>query len=493
VSPAPLTIEAQARALGAGDATPSDLVEAALVRIAAVEPRLHCFNQLFADDARERARALERAAGGGGSGGGEASSRGALWGIPYLAKDVLATRVGRTTCGSRLLEQYRSPFDATAIARLEAAGAILLGKTNMDEFAMGSSTENSAFGPTRNPWDPERVPGGSSGGSAAAVAAGYVAFALGTDTGGSIRQPAGLCGVVGLKPTYGRVSRYGLVAFASSLDQIGPLTRTVRDAALVLEVIAGHDRLDSTSLDVPAPSAAASAAPELAGLRVGVPRAFVEHGLDAAVAKDFAAVLAACRDAGAQIVDVELARAEACIAVYYVIATAEASANLARFDGIRYTRRAAGGGASVGEVFERSRTEGFGDEVKRRILLGTYVLSSGYYDAYYLRAQKVRTLIRRDFDQAFARCDVIAMPTAPGPAFRLGDRTADPLQMYLSDVFTVPANLAGLPAISIPSGLAGGLPLGVQLYAPPLAEAALLDAAAGLEARLGFAPLEVGA
>jgi aspartyl-tRNA(Asn)/glutamyl-tRNA(Gln) amidotransferase subunit A len=471
------SIVEQGRALRAGEVSPVDLVEASLARIAAMDDGLHCMTQVFASEARAAARGLLDAPPGG-----------PLWGIPYVAKDVLATRIGHTRCGSRLLADYRSPFDATAIERLQAAGAILIGKTNMDEFAMGSSTENSAFGPTRNPWNPDCVPGGSSGGSAAAVAADYVAFALGTDTGGSIRQPAAFCGVVGMKPTYGRVSRYGLVAFASSLDQIGPFTRTVRDAALVLEALTGHDPRDSTSLREPAVACGATLDAWPAGLRIGVPRAFVERGLDAAAAAGFAAALEQARALGATVTDIELPRAGACIAVYYVVATAEASSNLARFDGVRYTRRAAGSG-DVAAMYERSRTEGFGDEVKRRILLGTYVLSSGYYDAYYLRAQKVRTLIRRDFDQAFASCDVIAMPTAPGPAFEFGARTEDPLQMYLSDIFTVPANLAGLPAISLPSGLAQGLPLGLQLYAPAGAEAKLLQVAHGLEARLNFRAL----
>ena len=474
MNPVTLSIAEQGRLLRAGDISPLDLVEASLARIAALNPQLHSVTQVFAGEARARARQLAAQPPGG-----------PLWGIPWLAKDVLATRLGRTTCGSKLLEDFRSPYDATVVERLEQAGAVLIGKTNMDEFAMGSSTENSAFGPTRNPWNPDCVPGGSSGGATAAVAADLAAFALGTDTGGSIRQPAAFCGIVGLKPTYGRVSRSGLVAFASSLDQIGPCTKTVADAALVLAAIAGEDGRDSTCLRQPVPSFDTALAAGLRGLRVGVPRDFVARGLDPAAAEDFAAVLEALRAAGATLVDITLQRAPACIAVYYIVATAEASANLSRFDGIRYTRRAAGA-RDVAAVYEQSRTQGFGDEVKRRILLGTYVLSSGYYDAYYLRAQKIRTLIRRDFEQAFAVCDVITMPTAPGPAFKFGERTADPLQMYLSDVFTVPANLAGLPAISIPTRVAAGLPLGVQFYAPPLGEPVLLRAARGLEKVLEF-------
>ena len=481
MDPALWTVSEQVAALRAGTLTPAALVDASLARIERLDGGIGCMTQVFADAARRRARTL-----------GEEGPHGPLWGIPYVAKEILATRSGRTTCGSRLLENYASPYDATVIERLDAAGAILLGKTNMDEFAMGSSTENSAFGPTRNPWDPARVPGGSSGGSAAAVAADFASFALGSDTGGSIRQPAAFCGVVGLKPTYGRVSRYGLVAFASSLDQVGPLTKSVADAALVLGVISGHDARDSTSLPLPAATpdaplpgvgrdprspthpdpSASSAAAVLTGLRVGIPRDAVATGVDAAVRADFDNVLQRLRAAGVTLVDVELPHAPYAVAAYYVVATADASSNLARFDGVRYTRRAAAA-TDVAEVFAASRHIGFGDEVKRRILLGTFVLSSGYYDAYYLRAQKVRTLLRRDFDAAFARCDVIAMPTSPTPPFALGERVEDPLQMYLSDVFTVPANLAGLP-------------LGVQLMAPALEETRLLRAAAGLEAVVGF-------
>jgi aspartyl-tRNA(Asn)/glutamyl-tRNA(Gln) amidotransferase subunit A len=475
------TLAEQARLLRAGDATPLALVDAALERIAALDGGLHCTTQIFADEARARAQQLA-----------QERPTGPLWGIPWISKDVLATRLGRTTCGSRILEHYRSPFDATAVERLHAAGAILIGKSNMDEFAMGSSTENSAFGPTRNPWNPACVPGGSSGGSAAAVAADFATFALGTDTGGSIRQPAGFCGVVGLKPTYGRVSRYGLVAFASSLDQIGPLTKTVEDAALVLEVIGGADRRDSTCLTSPMPPLATGLAGLRRGLRCGVPRRFVASGLDPAVERDFARVTELLRDAGATLVDVELPHAQHAIAVYYIVATAEASANLARYDGVRYSHRARDP-ENLAALFAQSRTEGFGDEVKRRILLGTYVLSSGYYDAYYLRAQKVRTLLRRDFAAAFEHCDVLVMPTAPSPAFRFGEKTADPLQMYLSDIFTVPANLAGLPAISLPTAAPGGLPLGVQVYAPPLGEATLLQAAYGLESLLAFERLRFAA
>jgi len=474
--PALSSLAEQAATLRRRELTPLALVDAYLDRIARLDGDLGCMTQVFAEEARQRARTLQAAEPGG-----------PLWGIPYVVKEIIATRAGRTTCGSRLLENFCSPYDATVIERLDAAGAILLGKTNMDEFAMGSSTENSAFGPTRNPWDPSRVPGGSSGGSAAAVASDFASFALGSDTGGSIRQPAAFCGVVGMKPTYGRVSRYGLVAFASSLDQVGPLAKTVHDAAWVLHAISGHDACDSTSLPAPAAEALSPGA-EALPLKVGVPRAFVGEGMEASVRDNFEQLLARWRDAGATIVDIDLPHAPFAIAVYYIVATAEASANLARFDGVRYTRRSAGA-RDVATLLESSRHDGFGDEVKRRILLGTFVLSSGYYDAYYARAQKVRTLIRRDCDAAFARCDVILMPTSPTPPFRFGEKQDDPLQMYLSDIFTVAANLAGLPAITLPSGMADGLPLGVQLMAPALAETRLLRAAAWLESLVGFARL----
>jgi aspartyl-tRNA(Asn)/glutamyl-tRNA(Gln) amidotransferase subunit A len=476
MDPALLSVSEMSRQLQSGNLQPSTLVDACLSRIEALDAELHCMTQVFAADARQRARALEAE-----------GPRGPLWGIPWVTKEILATRTGFTTCGSRLLEGFRSPYDATVVERLEAAGAVLLGKSNMDEFAMGSSTENSAFGASRNPWKREHVPGGSSGGSAAAIAADYAGFALGTDTGGSIRQPAGFCGVVGLKPTYGRVSRYGLVAFASSLDQIGPITKTTEDAARVLQVLAGHDPRDSTSLPAPVPDwgqdLIATRAPSTT-LRVGVPHGFVQSGVDATVREDFESVLTTLQTAGAKVVDVEIPHAEYAIAMYYVVATAEASSNLARYDGVRYTHRE--GADDLASLFERTRTAGFGREVKRRILLGTFVLSSGYYDAYYLRAQKARTLLRRDFAAAFAHCDVIAIPTSPTPPFQLGERTSDPLQMYLSDVFTVPANLVGLPAVSIPTRVTDGLPLGVQLCAPALEEGVLLRAAAWLEGLLGF-------
>jgi aspartyl-tRNA(Asn)/glutamyl-tRNA(Gln) amidotransferase subunit A len=400
--------------------------------------------------------------------------------VPVVLKDVLDVEGLPTTCGSRILEGYRPPFTATAVRRLEVAGALVVGKANMDEFAMGSSTENSAFKPTRNPWDTSRVPGGSSGGAAAAVAASMVPVAIGSDTGGSIRQPAAFCGVTGLKPTYGRVSRYGLVAFASSLDQVGPLARTVEDVALVLGALAGHDPLDSTSVAQDLPDLQASLRADPGGLRIGVPSRFLEEGVEGETLARFREGLSDLEGCGARIVDVDLPHLEHAIATYYLVAPAEASSNLARYDGVRYGRRAEAV-TDLPSLYGRTRDEGFGAEVKRRIILGTFALSSGYYDAYYLRAQKVRTLIRRDFEQAFGRCDAVALPTTPTPAFGLGEKTEDPLEMYLADIFTVPANLAGLPGLSIPCGLAGGMPVGLQLLARHFDEATLMTLGAAYQ------------
>jgi aspartyl-tRNA(Asn)/glutamyl-tRNA(Gln) amidotransferase subunit A len=400
-----------------------------------------------------------------------------------------------TTASSKILSGYVPPYDATVVSRLENAGAIVIGKTNLDEFAMGSSTENSALGPTRNPWDVTRTPGGSSGGSAAAVAARMVPLALGSDTGGSIRQPAGLCGIVGLKPSYGRVSRYGLLAFASSLDQIGPLTLTAEDAAVVLEVIGGTDPRDATSSPEPMPNYVAALDGSARGVRIGVPRAFLGEGVDAGILQAFSAALRVLESRGATLVDIELPHAAYGIPIYYLIATAEASSNLARYDGVRYAYRAKlGKEDGLRDMYERTRAEGFGPEVKRRIMLGTYVLSAGYYDAYYLKAQQVRTLLRQDYDHAFARVDLVATPTTPTPAFPLGEKTSDPLQMYLNDIFTVSANLTGLPAISIPCGFAetsraesgagnrepgagSRLPIGLQLTGRMFDEVTVLRAA----------------
>jgi len=418
----------------------------------------------------DRAGALERAAAVENSGG-------LLAGVPVAVKDNICVRGLQASCGSRILGDYHPPYNATVIERLTAAGAVIIGKTNCDEFAMGSSNENSAFGPVRNPWDTTRVPGGSSGGSAAAVAAGVVPVALGSDTGGSVRQPASLCGVVGLKPTYGRNSRYGLVAFASSLDQVGIFARKVEDVARVLGVIAGRDPRDATTADVPVPDYAALLTGDLKGARLGFPRALFGEGLDREVGDAVKAVVDVYRDLGAQIVDVELPHAKYAIAVYYIIATAEASSNLARFDGVRYGFRAEDA-PELRQMYRRTREEGFGAEVKRRIMLGTYVLSAGYYDAYYRKAQQVRTLIKNDFLSAFERCDAIITPTSPTAAFALGEKVDDPLAMYLNDIYTVTANLAGLPGISVPCGLSSErLPIGFQLLGPYWSEPTLFNLA----------------
>jgi aspartyl-tRNA(Asn)/glutamyl-tRNA(Gln) amidotransferase subunit A len=455
-------------AVAGGRVRAVELCRAWLDRIERYDGGLSAFNSV----ARERA--LARAADLDADPGRLRSLP--LAGVPVAVKDNICTRVLRTTASSRILESFTPPYDATVVERLETAGAILVGKTNCDEFAMGSSTENSAFGPVRNPWAADRTPGGSSGGSAAAVAARLVPAALGSDTGGSVRQPAAMCGVVGLKPTYGRVSRYGLIAFGSSLDQIGPLCRTVADTALVTKVLAGHDPLDSTSSPEPVPDYVAALEAPVAGLRVGVPVGLLEHGVDGDVRSSFESALEVLGRAGIGIVPIELPHARYAIPVYYLVATAEASSNLARYDGVRYGMRAAlGPEHGLDAMYDRTRDAGFGNEVKRRIVLGTYVLSAGYYDAYYLKAQQVRTLIRRDFERALERADAIALPTSPTAAFRLGERVSDPLQMYLADVFTVGANLAGVPALSLPCGFgADSLPIGLQLVGRPFEESTIL-------------------
>jgi aspartyl-tRNA(Asn)/glutamyl-tRNA(Gln) amidotransferase subunit A len=398
-----------------------------------------------------------------------------LKGLPIAIKDVLCTKGIQTTCGSRMLLGYKPQYDATAVNRLNDAGAVTIGKTNMDEFAMGSSNENSAYGPVRNPWDTTRVPGGSSGGSAVAVASGVVRVSLGSDTGGSVRQPAALCGIVGLKPTYGRISRYGLVAFASSLDNIGIFGQTSKDVAEVLEVIAGRDPMDSTSADVPVPKYTETLENDISGRRIGVPRAWFGEGLDDDVRNAVENAIESYRKFGAEIVDVELPHAKYGIAVYYIIATAEASSNLARYDGVRYGFRAEGA-HELREMYFKTREEGFGAEVKRRIMLGTYVLSSGYYDAYYAKAQRVRTLLKQDYARAFEKCDAILTPTAPSVAFKIGEKSDDPLAMYLNDIYTVSANMAGVPGISVPCGLSSeGLPIGMQLIGNFWSEAKLLN------------------
>jgi aspartyl-tRNA(Asn)/glutamyl-tRNA(Gln) amidotransferase subunit A len=454
-----------ARRVAARETSAEAVTREHLDRIAERDAGLEAFLTITADRALAQAKRVDAAIAGG-------AAPGPLAGVPVAVKDLLDIEGVVTTCGSRILEGYRPPFTATAVARLEAAGAIVVGKTNMDEFAMGSSTENSAYKVTHNPWDRARVPGGSSGGSAVAVSTGMAALALGTDTGGSIRQPAALCGIVGLKPTYGRVSRYGVVAFASSLDQVGPLGRTVEDVALAARAICGIDTADATSAPVEVPDFRAALAAGAAGLRVGVPWSFLEKGVDAGVMAAFRRALSDLEAAGARTVEVTLPHAPHAVATYYIVATAEASSNLARFDGVRYGLRVPA--ADLQGMYGETRDRGFGAEVKRRIILGTFVLSAGYYDAYYLRAQQVRTLIRRDFEGAFRQCEVVAMPTTPTPAFRIGEKTADPLQMYLEDIFTVPANLAGIPGLSLPGGLVDGLPVGIQLLGRPFDEATLL-------------------
>jgi aspartyl-tRNA(Asn)/glutamyl-tRNA(Gln) amidotransferase subunit A len=415
----------------------------------------------------------------------ESTADGPLKGVPIAVKDLFCTKGIPSQAGSRILEDYRPPYDATVVAKLREAGAPVISKTNQDEFAMGSSTENSAYGPTRNPWDRTRVPGGSSGGSAAAVAAGLVPWAIGTDTGGSIRQPAALCGIVGFKPTYGAISRYGMIAFASSLDQCGPFTRDVTDAALLLRAMHGKDPCDQTSLGLPGEVQLPSRT-DLQGVRIGVPDELTGEGIEPGVLAAFDGMLDRARDLGATVEPCQLPHAPHALAAYYLIAPAECSSNLARYDGVRYGMRVEGDDRTLLGMYESTRAAGFGEEVKRRILIGTYALSSGYYDAYYGKAQKVRTLISGDFNSVFDRFDFVATPTAPGVAFELGAKTDDPLAMYLNDYCTVPMSLAGIPGISIPSGLADGLPCGFQLAGPAFSENALLDAAYALEQSLGF-------
>ncbi|MCX5679869.1 MAG: Asp-tRNA(Asn)/Glu-tRNA(Gln) amidotransferase subunit GatA [Candidatus Omnitrophica bacterium] len=404
-------------------------------------------------------------------------NKGKLGGIPVLIKDNICVKGEETTCASRILAGFRPPYDATVVRKLKEAGAAFIGKANMDEFAFGSSCETSCYGPTRNPWNLDRIPGGSSGGSAAAVAADETILAIGSDTGGSIRQPAALCGVVGLKPTYGRVSRYGLIAFASSLDQIGPITKDVEDAALLLGVIAGYDEMDSTSVDMPVPDYKKSLVKDIKNLRVGVPKEYFVKGMDPEVESSVRAAVSVLKGLGAKLVDISLPHTEYAVATYYIVGPAEASSNLARFDGVQYGLRTKDAKGII-NMYTRTRSEGFGSEAKRRILLGTYCLSTGYYDAYYLKAQKVRTKIREDFEKAFGSCDIIVTPTAPTPAFKIGEKANDPLSMYLSDIFTIPANLAGIPAISIPCGLSkDGLPIGLQMMAKPFDEEVIFRAA----------------
>lgn len=459
--------------LDKGTLSSVDLTRETLRRIEATEPKIHSFITLTPQKALQDAEEADRRRARG--------DRGPLLGVPIAVKDVILTQGVRTTAASKILENFVAPYDATVIRRLREAGVVFLGKLNCDEFAMGSSTENSAFGPTHNPWDLERVPGGSSGGSAAAVAAGQCYAALGTDTGGSIRQPAACCGIVGLKPSYGRVSRYGLIAYASSFDQIGPMARTVADCALLLEAIAGRDPSDATSAAQPVPRYSLELERPLRTLRIALPRECFGEGVQAEVREAVEAAVRWYESQGATVVETSLPHSRYAVPTYYLVATAEASSNLARYDGVRFGLRL-GETEGLMAMYGRTRAAGFGPEVKRRIILGTYALSAGYYDAYYLKALKLRTLVRRDFDAAFAQADLVVMPTAPTTAFRLGEKTSDPLEMYLSDIFTIAANLAGLPALSLPCGFdRQGLPIGLQLVGRPFQEAQLLAAAHAYE------------
>jgi aspartyl-tRNA(Asn)/glutamyl-tRNA(Gln) amidotransferase subunit A len=466
-----LSIHELQQRLRDGAVTATGLLESVWQRIDAVEGRVHAYIALMKDEAFAQAEEADRAIAAG--------HMGPLTGIPIALKDILCTRGIPTTCGSRMLHNFIPPYDATVIERLRAAGAVFTGKANMDEFAMGSSTETSWFGVTRNPWDLERIPGGSSGGSAAAVAADECIAAIGSDTGGSIRQPAALCGVVGMKPTYGRVSRFGLIAFASSLDQVGPFTKDVEDCAIMMNCLAGYDPKESTSVDIPTPDYRAQRGIE--GWTIGIPSEYFIDGIDPEILSAVRKAMAVLEGAGARCMDISLPHTEHCLSVYYIVAPAEASSNLARYDGVKYGFRASEARELL-DMYTQTRSAGFGAEVKRRILIGTYVLSSGYYDAYYKKASQVRALIRRDFDEAFQRCDVILTPTTPTPAFRIGEKTDDPMQMYLSDIFTISTNLAGIPGISVPCGFtAAGLPIGLQFQAGHFQEGRLIQVASAYE------------
>lgn len=456
----------------------SELTEQSLAAIAERDSKVHAFLTLNEEGARQSARALDDKLASG-------AERGLLFGLPAGIKDNIVTKGLRTTCASKFLDNFQPIYDATVVSKLRQADAVTVGKLNMDEFAMGGSNENSAYGAVRNPWNLEHVPGGSSGGSAAAVAAGEVLFALGSDTGGSIRQPASYCGVVGLKPTYGLVSRYGLVAFASSLDQIGPVTRNVEDSAYVLQAIAGYDAQDSTSAKVDIPDYLSALTGDISGLRIAVPKEYIGEGVDASVREQVMSALKVLESLGAVWEEVSLPHTEYAVAAYYLLASSEASSNLARFDGVRYGVRVDEGGGLL-DLYRNSRSRGFGPEVKRRIMLGTYALSSGYYDAYYLKAQKVRTLIKQDFDEVFKKYDVVIGPTAPTTAFKLGSQTEDPLTMYLNDILTIPVNLAGIPAVSIPCGFAGGLPVGLQIIGKEFDESTVLRVAHAFEQNTGY-------
>ena len=462
------TVSELASGLRAGEFTSVELVRHYLDRIGLLDNQLNSFITLCEKDALAQARSADEKL--------KAGEAGPLTGIPIVQKDIFCTKGVKTSCGSRMLDNFISPYDATVVAKLEVAGAVMLGKTNMDEFAMGSSNETSWYGPVKNPWDMKKVPGGSSGGSAAAVAARLCVAATGTDTGGSIRQPAAFCGITGLKPTYGRVSRYGMIAFASSLDQGGPMTRNAEDAALMLQAMAGHDRRDSTSVDQPVPDYSATLGDDLTGLKIGLPKEYFDAGLDSQVAVSIDAAVAEYKKLGAEVVDISLPNTGLAVPTYYVVAPAECSSNLARFDGVRYGHRC-DDPKDLEDLYKRSRSEGFGAEVKRRILIGTYALSAGYYDAYYLKAQQIRHLISDDFKRAFEQVDVIMGPTSPTTAFGIGEKANDPVTMYLSDIYTIAVNLAGLPGMSIPVQPVDGKPVGLQIIGNYFDEIKLLNVA----------------
>ncbi|MEM7007860.1 MAG: Asp-tRNA(Asn)/Glu-tRNA(Gln) amidotransferase subunit GatA [Thermodesulfobacteriota bacterium] len=469
-----LTIKHASELIESKEISPVELANAFLQRIEEKDQALNTYISVMADRALETAAQAEKEILSG-------NYKGPLHGIPLALKDIFITKDVTTTCGSKMLENFIPPYDATVTQKLMDSGAVILGKNNMDEFAMGSSTENSFFGPTKNPWDIEKVPGGSSGGSASATAASLCMGSIGTDTGGSIRQPAAFCGVVGMKPTYGRVSRFGMVAFASSLDQAGPFTKTVEDTALILNSISGHDPKDSTCANVAVPDYTQALKDDLKGLKIGVPKEYFVDGMDEDVEQAAKLAISELQNLGAEIIEISLPHTEYAVLTYYIIAPSEASSNLARYDGVKYGYRAQGA-ETLNEMYFKTRAEGFGDEVKRRIMLGTYALSSGYYDAYYLKAQKVRTLIKKDFDQAFEKVDAIVAPTTPEVAFKIGEKTQDPLTMYLSDVLTIPCNIAGLPGISVPCGFSKeGLPIGIQVLGKAFDEETVLHVAHSYE------------
>jgi len=474
-----LTIREASDLIDKGEISPVELTEAVLGRIGKLDEKLNAYITVLGDRALEDARSAEKEITSG-------KRRGPLHGIPIALKDIFVMKGAPATCGSRMLENFMSPYDATVTKKLLSAGAIITGKNNMDEFAMGSSTETSYFGPTKNPWDTERVPGGSSGGSAAATSASLCLGSVGTDTGGSIRQPAAFCGVVGMKPTYGRVSRFGMIAFASSLDQAGPLTKTVEDTAIILNAISGHDANDSTCANFPVPDYTLSLKDDIKGMKIGVPKEYFIEGMEGEVEDAARKAISVLESLGGEIVEISLPHTEYAVLTYYIIAPSEASSNLARYDGVKYGYRAKGA-HSLGEMYLKTRAEGFGNEVKRRIMLGTYALSSGYYDAYYLKAQKVRTLIRKDFDEAFKEVDVIVAPTTPEVAFKAGEKSGDPIKMYLCDVLTIPCNIAGLPGISLPCGFSSnGLPIGLQILGKAFDEGTVLNAAHAYEREAGW-------